>query len=374
MDGLSSDSNTAVSTQTEIPSVEKIDTDFPSERREPKIAFRPRGDINDGTSFWLQIKFEEDGYYRPDMFDMSELINLQSLFYGEEFGRTIAFTVMPEERYEQKTLKRYPFDTPSPRASSPAADDDASSSSSGSPPVPTEGPQHQTLYLFPNIEIHNKHGNKISNERKIKKCIVDSREDGTAKETKNCLYYISLKKRESGHHNKPDGPFELLTKEIDRLKKELKITDTRMTSETTHLTDCLNVVRGLHVGKASTIDNVIEPLYVVCEGIQWSVHNIHRVSKRVLAEIEMINIELRRRLDFKFNILELLKKPKSEDDGAVSYIVAAFARCLDARLTFSWYKHNTTVSKHLTASRKTELDSEMYILISEINQNSSLLS
>jgi hypothetical protein len=104
------------------------------------------------------------------------------------------------------------------------------------------------------------------------------------------------------------------------------------------------------------------------------VHNIHRVSKRVLAEIEMINIELRRRLDFKFDILKLLKKPKSEDDGTASYIVAAFARCLDARLTFSWYKHNTTVSKHLTASRKTELDSEMYILISEINQNSSLLS
>ena len=102
MAGLASDASSTATTKTEIPSVEKIDTDFPSERRDPKIAFRPRGDINDGERFWLQIKFEEDGYYRPDMFDMSELINLQSLFYGKESGRTIAFTVMPEERYEQE--------------------------------------------------------------------------------------------------------------------------------------------------------------------------------------------------------------------------------------------------------------------------------
>lgn len=361
MDGLRSDSVSPVNTSTQIPIVEKIDTDFPSERREPKIAFRPRGDINDGESFWLQIKFEEDGYYRPDMFDMSELINLQSLFYGEESGRPIAFTVMPEERY----VKNERFASPSPQTTPTSSSDNSSS--------PTLSPQTQLSYLYPNIKIHNKHGNKIDGESAVKKCITESRKEGTTNATKSCLYYISLQTKKTDDSTIPEGPFELLTKEINRLKKELKITDTRMTSETTHLTDCLNVVRGLHVGKASTIDNVIEPLYVVCEGIQWSVHNIHRVSKRVLAEIEMINIELRRRLDFKFNILELLKKPKSETDGTVSYIVAAFARCLDARLTFSWYKHNTTVSKHLTASRKTELDSEMYILISEINQNSSLL-
>lgn len=367
MSGLASEPVIAVSTPTDIPNGMKIDTDFPSERREPKIAFRPRGDINDGESFWLQIKFEEDGYYRPDMFDMSELINLQSLFYGEKSGRPFALTVMPEQRNEKENKS---FSTPAPSASFSVAE---SSSLRGSSPSPTRSPQHKTPHLFPNIEIHNKHGNKISNQTDVENCIINLRKEGTASATNNCLYYISLKQGETGNSTIPEGPFELLTKEIDRLKKELKITDTRMTSETTHLTDCLNVVRGLHVGKASTIDNVIEPLYVVCEGIQWSVHNIHRVSKRVLAEIEMINIELRRRLDFKFNILELLKKQKSEDGGTVSYIVAAFARCLDARLTFSWYKHNTTVSKHLTASRKNELDSEMYILISEINQNSSLL-
>ena len=85
--------------------------------------------------------------------------------------------------------------------------------------------------------------------------------------------------------------------------------------------------------------------------------------------MEMINIELRRRLDSTIDIKNLLRQKKTPEvsNDHIGDIVAALARCLDAKLTFTWYKHNSSVSKHLTASRKAEVEGEMYTLIQLIS-------
>jgi hypothetical protein len=234
----------------------------------------------------------------------------------------------------------------------------------GPPADPTPRP---SLSDHPMIALYNQYGNilapnyeTISDEKKTK-------EKDLSKDP--LLYYMSI--------NHPDEkaeifhPYTLLNEEVQKLTQALKIIDTRNpdTETSSYLTDCLTIVRGLHVSKATTIDNVIEPLYAVCEGILWTVHNIHRVSKRVLAEMEMINIELRRRLDSTIDIKNLLRQKKNPEvsNDHIGDIVAAIARCLDAKLTFTWYKHNSSVSKHLTASRKAEVEGEMYTLIQLIS-------
>jgi len=388
-------------------------TPFPeNEYSRKRIAFRPRSDKIQGLrcksqGFWLQIVYEQDGYDRPDSFDMSELVNLYYIIYydtdtedcdddDEDNEKSVSQNNDVSRQLLQKGYSGLPFakghgrkgkgkkrrkhqispdsessllGTPAPKEKSlqytvptsnvPVATNDSDETNDSDDKTPTP---------YDNIILHDQFGAQMteSNIEVFKSAKTVFKNE--IKEGIN-LFYMSI--------NHPDKdakiyhPYTLLNKEVQKLTHALKIIDTRNpdTETSSYLTDCLTIVRGLHVSKATTIDNVIEPLYAVCEGILWTVHNIHRVSKRVLAEMEMINIELRRRLDSTIDIKNLLRQKKNPEvsNDHIGDIVAALARCLDAKLTFTWYKHNSSVSKHLTASRKAEVEGEMYTLIQLIS-------
>lgn len=368
---------------------------FPDhENSRKRIAFRPRSDTIQNTKsknqgFWLQIVYEQDGYDRPDSFDMSELVNLYSIFFfqpetsqtetNESLKLTTKLSRLPEERTSGVSEKE---SSPSPgqrqissyRADSATVEYNPSSLSPAPPqtstPLPAQPQTPSTVNIVnhPMIALYNQYGNILKDNQKI---IEEERKKDFSKDP--VLYYMSI-----NYQQEPDHPYMLLNNEVEKLILALKIIDTRNPDTTTssYLTDCLTIVRGLHVSKATTIDNVIEPLYAVCEGMLWTVHNLHRVSKRVLAELEMINIELRRRLDSTIDIKNLLRQKKTpgDENDRIGDIVAALARCLDAKLTFTWYKHNLSVTKHLTASRKAEVEGEMFTLINLIETTPNILA
>ena len=87
-------------------------TPFPeNEYSRKRIAFRPRSDKIDGPNgesqgFWLQIVYEQDGYDRPDSFDMSELVNLNSIFLGVQ--ESSSTTDNPSPQLITKKLSQVP--------------------------------------------------------------------------------------------------------------------------------------------------------------------------------------------------------------------------------------------------------------------------
>ena len=131
---------------------------------------------------------------------------------------------------------------------------------------------------------------------------------------------------------------------------------------------CIEIIRGLFVGKAAAIANLILPFYVLHEGLYWQVHGVYRLNKRLWAEFQVVRCEVRRMCRAKNDIFDILKKiPDSnvDDDCKVQQI----AQCVESRLVYTYTRHGEGYGKHHIERAADTWEGSLYLLVREMDSN-----
>jgi hypothetical protein len=299
--------------------------------RKQRVAFRPgqkKSLTDDPECFWLQVVYEKNDSMRVDSFEAADLINLGRIFSTEE--------EIPSAPRDQRSRSETPFRNFN-------AED----------------------HIYSGLQFLSMTGiDIIGSDRayiltmRVKDWIENSKIE-RAPDVSDIMYL-----RVTAGEDNP--VFSGLKVEVEKMKKNLEIVDFRTGAEQTNLNLCIDIIRGLHVTKTTSTDNILMPLYVIVEGIQWHVHNVQRLTKRTHAELHMLEMEISRRCAEPFDLTRLLLsviEPQARNAKNVRFLVQAVARCIEARMTYSWYKHELSTQKHLLASRLSEWENEVETIL-----------
>lgn len=153
----------------------------------------------------------------------------------------------------------------------------------------------------------------------------------------------------------------------DRIKKLVNtfdVIDLRPDEPETNYKKFIKIIQGLHVSKIRTVNNIIEPIYVAAQGIQWQLQSIFFVSNRVRSELEMLQTEIYRKkgCEDKYNLKKILQKEQPSVENC-ERVVASAACCLEARMVYTYTRHELNAEKHLILSRREQAETELQKLL-----------
>lgn len=153
----------------------------------------------------------------------------------------------------------------------------------------------------------------------------------------------------------------------DRIKKLVKtfdVIDLRPDEQETNYKKFIKIIQGLHVSKIRTVNNIIEPIYVAAQGIQWQLQSIFFVSNRVRSELEMLQTEIYRKkgCEDKYDLKKILQKVPASVENC-ERVVASAACCLEARMVYTYTRHELNAEKHLILSRREQAETELQKLL-----------
>ena len=323
--------------------------DIPTRKR--KIAFRPTLDevVN---SFFLEVMFDQTESGRPDAFDVTDLVNLGSIY------------VVKYKNTFQRESSIYPVTKRSLNESPEPIDTDSSIRV-----TKTKKTEKRTeKEINPNIILLNIQGKKKDLTHFNSWYDKIKIEDGDSGVDTDSIFYVRINELDESETKSDLSIYTFLEDKIKTLQKQGDILY-RNGANGANFTKCIDTLRGLYVSKTKAAENIVEPFYVILEGIQWRVHNIDRLCKRTLAEIRMLESEISRRSGFPFHIRTCLD-PSPPFDQNKDELIAAIAHCLEARLTYTWYKHDISTTKHLLASRVSELEGVTFALLQLLEKES----
>jgi len=160
------------------------------------------------------------------------------------------------------------------------------------------------------------------------------------------------------------GSYKELNKRIDKLVKTFDVIDLRPDEPETNYKKFIKIIQGLHVSKIRTVNNIIEPIYVAAQGIQWHLQSIFFVSNRVRSELEMLQTEIYRKkgCEDKYDLKKILQKVPASVENC-ERVVASAACCLEARMVYTYTRHELNAEKHLILSRREQAETELQKLL-----------
>ena len=155
-----------------------------------------------------------------------------------------------------------------------------------------------------------------------------------------------------------------LNSRIEKLVKTFDVIDLRPDEPETNYKKFIKIIQGLHVSKIRTVNNIIEPIYVAAQGIQWQLQSIFFVSNRVRSELEMLQTEIYRKkgCEDKYNLKKILQKVLASIENC-ERVVASAACCLEARMVYTYTRHELNAEKHLILSRREQAETELQKLL-----------
>ena len=155
-----------------------------------------------------------------------------------------------------------------------------------------------------------------------------------------------------------------LNDRIEKLVKTFDVIDLRPDEPETNYKKFIKIIQGLHVSKIRTVNNIIEPIYVAAQGIQWQLQSIFFVSNRVRSELEMLQTEIYRKkgCEDKYNLKKILQKVLASVENC-ERVVASAACCLEARMVYTYTRHELNAEKHLILSRREQAETELQKLL-----------
>lgn len=162
----------------------------------------------------------------------------------------------------------------------------------------------------------------------------------------------------------PSGSYTELNNHIGNLVKTFDVIDLRPDEPETNYKKFIKIIQGLHVSKIRTVNNIIEPIYVAAQGIQWQLQSIFFVSNRVRSELEMLQTEIYRKkgCEDKHNLKKILQKEQPSVENC-ERVVASAACCLEARMVYTYTRHELNAEKHLILSRREQAETELQKLL-----------
>ncbi len=162
----------------------------------------------------------------------------------------------------------------------------------------------------------------------------------------------------------PSSSYRELTNHIGNLVKTFDVIDLRPDEPETNYKKFIKIIQGLHVSKIRTVNNIIEPIYVAAQGIQWQLQSIFFVSNRVRSELEMLQTEIYRKkgCEDKYNLKKILQKEQPSVENC-ERVVASAACCLEARMVYTYTRHELNAEKHLILSRREQAETELQKLL-----------
>ena len=327
--------------------------EIPSRKR--KIAFRPTLD-EEVNSFFLEVMFDQTESGRPDAFDVTDLVNLGSILVVKDTFKRES-SIYPQSDKLRPAKKRPLFDSPPPSSSS------ESSTKTKTSPVLQE--KKKEKIINPNIILLNIQGKEKQQGDFDKWYEKIKIEDNDLVVDTDSIFYVRINESKDKSNS---SIYTILDEKIKTLQTQGDILCRIGADGPNNFTKCIDTLRGLYVSKTKAAENIVEPFYVILEGIQWRVHNIDRLCKRTLAEIRMLESEISRRSGKPFQIRSCLDPNPSETNK--DELIAAIAHCLEARLTYTWYKHDISTTKHLLASRVSELEGVTFALLQLLEKQS----
>jgi hypothetical protein len=162
----------------------------------------------------------------------------------------------------------------------------------------------------------------------------------------------------------PSRSYTELNSHIGNLVKTFDVIDLRPDEPETNYKKFIKIIQGLHVSKIRTVNNIIEPIYVAAQGIQWQLQSIFFVSNRVRSELEMLQTEIYRKkgCEDKYNLKKILQKEQPSVENC-ERVVASAACCLEARMVYTYTRHELNAEKHLILSRREQAETELQKLL-----------
>jgi len=160
------------------------------------------------------------------------------------------------------------------------------------------------------------------------------------------------------------GSYTELDDRIKKLVNTFDVIDLRPDEQETNYKKFIKIIQGLHVSKIRTVNNIIEPIYVAAQGIQWQLQSIFFVSNRVRSELEMLQTEIYRKkgCEDKYNLKKILQKEQPSVENC-ERVVASAACCLEARMVYTYTRHELNAEKHLILSRREQAETELQKLL-----------
>ena len=155
-----------------------------------------------------------------------------------------------------------------------------------------------------------------------------------------------------------------LNNRIKKLVNTFDVIDLRPDEPETNYKKFIKIIQGLHVSKIRTVNNIIEPIYVAAQGIQWQLQSIFFVSNRVRSELEMLQTEIYRKkgCEDKYDLKKILQKEQPRVENC-ERVVASAACCLEARMVYTYTRHELNAEKHLILSRREQAETELQKLL-----------
>lgn len=215
---------------------------------------------------------------------------------------------------------------------------------------PATVPVQSRVSFRPGPEFYTKTGTQATAEelKRLKEALVESND---------MIAYMSV----------GEGTFldEHVKTEVDKL---FLIDRRERNTLQNNFSACIEIIRGLFVGKAAAIANLILPFYVLHEGLYWQVHGVYRLNKRLWAEFQVVRCEVRRMCRAKNDIFEILKKmPDSNVDD--DCIVQQIAQCVESRLVYTYTRHGEGYGKHHIERAADTWEGSLYLLVREMDSN-----
>jgi hypothetical protein len=160
------------------------------------------------------------------------------------------------------------------------------------------------------------------------------------------------------------GSYTELNKHIEKLVNTFDVIDLRPDEPETNYKKFIKIIQGLHVSKIRTVNNIIEPIYVAAQGIQWQLQSIFFVSNRVRSELEMLQTEIYRKkgCEDKYDLKKILQMNPPIFEKC-ERVVASAACCLEARMVYTYTRHELNAEKHLIISRREQAETELQRLL-----------
>ena len=158
--------------------------------------------------------------------------------------------------------------------------------------------------------------------------------------------------------------YKELNSRIEKLVNTFDVIDLRPDEPETNYKKFIKIIQGLHVSKIRTVNNIIEPIYVAAQGIKWQLQSIFFVSNRVRSELEMLQTEIYRKkgCENKYDLKKILQKEQPSVENC-ERVVASAACCLEARMVYTYTRHELNAEKHLILSRREQAETELQKLL-----------
>lgn len=192
--------------------------------------------------------------------------------------------------------------------------------------------------------------------------------DGTG----NNISYIKITKTE----DETDSDLYLKIKRgIYREVPTLRLVDKRISEAKgksdfgcrTNLCVMVDIIRGLYVGKKSVIADLITDYEILLDNVYWKVHGVSKLTDRLWSELNMVQQEIARRRGIDNEIFAVLRKDaKMTEVHIASEVVRSIARCVEARLVYTYRRHGEGFEKFQLDRAKEQWEGELQCLMDQL--------